>query len=126
MAIRTKEYIGYIILMLLVTLFPMFIGDTTIDYKLFVHDFSQEGMLRRFLYHEGLMLQPTILTWIIVRNTTGHWNTIAVITFLWFIKDCIDVVINNNLAPTLFYDLTGYLLIVILTLLWRKLNMSPV
>lgn len=119
---RTLEYVGYLVSMLLVTFFPIFIGDTTIDYKLFVHDFTEPDILRKFSYHLALMLQPTIAFWIIFRHTKDGWDIIALITFLWFVKDSADVIYNNNVSPTILYDAIGYSLIVISTLIWAKIR----
>ncbi len=122
MVIQPKEILSYIGLMIVVTLFPIFIGDATIDFKLFVHDFSEPGILRRFSYHLALMIQPTVLSLIILRFAKGKWHIIALITFLWFCKDCIDVIVYNNTTGSFFIDVIGYSLIVIIVLIWARQN----
>lgn len=118
---QIREYLGYISLMCFVTWFPMFIGDVTIDFKLFVHDFSEVGILRRFSYHLALMIQPTVLSWIILKHAKGNWHIIALITFLWFLKDCVDVVMYNNTTGSFWLDATGYTLIVLTTvIIWVR------
>ncbi len=121
MAIPLKEILAYISLMVLVTLFPIFIGDNTIEFKLFMHDFSEPGILKKFSYHLALMLQPTILSWIVLRFVRGKWFIIALITFLWFVKDCVDVIVYNNTTGVFWLDFTGYSLIIItIVFVWAR------
>lgn len=124
MVIRTKDlkYSFWLILLLVVTIIPLIIGDITLNFKLYVHDFTKPDILRRFSYHLTLMLQPTILSWIIFTFAKGFWKAVSIICFLWFLKDCIDVIIHNNRANTLIFDLVALLFVIIIIMLWEQLK----
>lgn len=120
-AIHIKNSL-YLVFLLGVMLIPILGKDLTLDFKLFVHDFNEETIFRRFFYHLGLMIQPTVLCWIIFIHAKGFWKIIALSSFLWFLKDCIDVVINNNQATNYEFDLFAYIMIIVITLLWIRLK----
>ncbi len=122
MVIRHKQYFIYLFFLIAVTQVSVLTKNIIFDYQLFVHDFSQERIFSRFSYHFALMLQPTIIAWGVFMHFKGFWKTVALVTFLYFTKDCIDVVIHNNVAPTVEFDLISYLLIIIVTLLWASLK----
>ena len=116
-----STYTGYVVLMLSVTIAPMLLREVTIDYQLFDFDLSEPDMLRKVAYHLGLMLQPTILAWIILTHASGYWRVLCTISFLFFVKECVDVIVYNNSVGTFWYELAGYLLIITITsLLWAQ------
>ena len=119
--IKNKKYFIYGFVLLVVTLVPLLTKSVIFDFRLFVHDFSQERIFSRFSYHLALMLQPTILAWIIFINAKGFWKTVSLITFLYFLKDSLDVIMHNNVAPNFEFDLISYSLIVVSTILWHRL-----
>lgn len=122
MGFQTRLYVGYILFLVAVMMAPMLLRDVTIDYKLFDFDLSEPDMLRKVAYHLGLMLQPTVLCWIIYTRAKGVWRIISLISFLWFCKDCIDVILHNNKADTFWLDVTGLTVAILIALIWARIK----
>ena len=122
MGSRTSIYLGYIFLLVAVMMAPMLLRDVTIDYQLFDFDLSEPDMLRKVAYHLGLMLQPTILCWIIFTHAKGIWRVVSFISFLWFCKDCLDVILNNNTADTFWLDVSGLTVAILISLIWARIK----
>lgn len=120
MGIRDRKYIFYVLAMLLVLVIPMF--NPVFEFKLFVHDFSKilpdgNTVFHAFFYHLGLMLRPTIMAALIFAHAKGVWKIVALVSLLWLVKDCFDVILDNNQADTFWIDFTGYVLIISITLI---------
>lgn len=122
MGSRTRIYLGYIFLLVAVSAAPLLLRDVTIDYQLFDFDLSEPDMLRKVAYHLGMMLQPTILCWIIYTHAKGVWKAISLISFLWFCKDCVDVIVHNNTADTFLLDVAGLSVAILMALLWARIK----
>ncbi len=122
---QDKKYAGYILFLILIMVVPLF--NPVFNFKLFVHDFSEtlpngNSIFHAFTYHLGLMLQPTVFCWIVFTLTKGFWKIIFLMSFLWYLKDCVDVIINNNQAMTIEFDLFAYAMIIVITILWAQLR----
>ena len=96
-------------------------GDLTFDIQWGTFDFTDvygenDTRTSRFLYHFGLMAQPTIVLLYLLRRIgwkQKHAFEVLFITttFLYTLKDCWDVAYCNNDTGMVIYDISVFVIV---------------
>lgn len=114
-----KTQLGLWLFLFLLGFANMIVGDLTLDFQLFTHDFSEsyggnDTRLTRFIYHMDLFITPAVLCGIVLLPRQKMLQPLWAMTLIWYIKGIGDVIICNNNCETFWLDNICYICMVIL------------